>query len=85
LPPAGGAFRDDPDSKRDMARLEHLRWILDRFLDGWRPGRGSDYHRQRETLVPFDQLTNREVEKDDVIIQTSRELMGEASGRRRRR
>ena len=39
-----------------MSRLEHQRWMLDRFLDGWRPGGRSDYYRTRRTLVPFDQL-----------------------------
>ena len=52
LPPAAGAFpaADEPDMA--MAKLEHQRWMLDRFLDGWRPGGRSDYYRTRQDAHP---------------------------------
>ena len=85
LPPAAGAFKDDADPDPMMARLEHQRWMLDRFLDGWRPGGRSDYYRTRKTLVPFDQLGPDEVAKDNAVVETTRVLMKEAAAAKRKK
>lgn len=79
LPDAQDKFpaSDEPDIK--MARLEHERWVLDRFLDGWRAGGRSNYFRMRPTLVPFDQLKPDEIAKDNAVVQTTRKLMEEAA------
>jgi hypothetical protein len=85
LPPAHAAFGagDAPDVA--MARLEHERWMLDRFLDGWRPGGRSDYYRTRQTLVPFDQLDADEIAKDNAVVETTRTLMKEAASQKNRK
>lgn len=85
LPPAAGAFKDDADPDPMMARLEHQRWMLDRFLDGWRPGGRSNYYRTRKTLVPFDQLGPDEVAKDNAVVETTRVLMKEAAAAKRKK
>ena len=85
LPPAAGSFSSETEPDPVMARLEHQRWMLDRFLDGWRPGVHSDYFRTRRTLVPFDQLDQREVAKDNTVVETTRALMKEAASGKRRK
>lgn len=61
---------DHPDTSQDMltlARLEHARWRIDRYLDGWTYGpENDDLKRTRTTLVPFADLMDRpeEVKKD---------------------
>jgi len=84
LPPAAGVFpaTDEPDMA--MAKLEHQRWMLDRFIDGWRPGGRSDYYRTRRTLVPFEQLGPDEVAKDNAVVETTRALMKEAAAKQRK-
>lgn len=80
LPPAHDNFPqgDEPDIR--MSRLEHERWVLDRFLDGWRYGPKRDnYLRLRPQLVPFDQLKPEEIAKDNAVVQTTRKLMEEAA------
>ena len=85
LPPAAGAFKDEADPDPVMSRLEHQRWMLDRFLDGWRPGGRSDYYRTRKTLVPFEQLAPDEIAKDNAVVETTRLLMKEAASGKRRK
>lgn len=84
LPPAAGAFPTSEEPDMLMAKLEHQRWMLDRFLDGWRPGGRSDYYRTRKTLVPFEQLGADEVAKDNAVVETTRALMREAAAKKRK-
>ena len=85
LPPAAGSFSTEPEPDPVMSRLEHQRWMLDRFLDGWRPGGRSDYFRTRRTLVPFDQLDPTEIAKDNTVVETTRALMKEAASGKRKK
>ncbi len=85
LPPAAGSFSTQAEPPPVMSRLEHQRWMLDRFLDGWRPGGRSDYFRTRRTLVPFDQLDPTEIAKDNTVVETTRALMKEAATGKRRK
>jgi hypothetical protein len=84
LPPAAGVFPTSEEPDMLMAKLEHQRWMLDRFLDGWRPGGRSDYYRTRKTLVPFEQLGADEVAKDNAVVETTRALMREAAAKKRK-
>lgn len=84
LPPAAGVFPTTEEPDMLMAKLEHQRWMLDRFLDGWRPGGRSDYYRTRKTLVPFEQLGADEVAKDNAVVETTRALMREAAAKKRK-
>lgn len=88
LPPAMANMRtDDAGFVERMARLEHMRWMLDRYLDGWAPGEDrSDFFRTRPSFVPFEDLTNDDKEKDITVIKTTRILMEQWSpGKKRRR
>lgn len=86
LPPAIDKMRtDDPAFVHRMARLEHTRWMLDRFLDGWAPGPKSDFNRTRPTFVPFEDLDEEDKEKDAVVIETARVLMKEWNSKKRRK
>ncbi len=77
LPAAGGCFAvDDPNFMHRMAKLEHMRWMLDRYLDGWKYGeKKDDYMRTRPELVAFDKLDRDNVHKDDEVIRTTRALL----------
>lgn len=85
LPPAAGSFSTEAEPDPVMSRLEHQRWMLDRFLDGWRPGGRSDYLRMRKTLVPFDQLDPTEIAKDNTVVETTRSLMKEAASGKKKK
>jgi len=87
LPPAMGDMRtDDPGFVHRMAMLEHTRWMLDRFLDGWAPGPRSDFNRTRPSFVSFEELDREEKEKDTVVIETARVLMKEwNTGKKRKK
>ena len=69
------AADDDPQIV-ELARLEHERWRLDRFLDGWEQGSARDDARRiHTTLLSFEDLQDQmpgEVEKD---ITQVRELI----------
>jgi len=77
---------DDPAFTLGMARLEHTRWMLDRYLDGWSLGeKRSDFRRERTSFVPFERLDRQEKEKDTIVIKTTRKLMEQwNSGKKRK-
>ncbi len=86
LPKAVANMRtDDPDFVLGMARLEHNRWILDRYLDGWSLGERSDFLRTRTTFVPFEKLPGKDRDKDTTVIRVTRKLMEQwNSGKKRK-
>jgi voltage-gated potassium channel Kch len=72
LPAAADSFAvGNKEFMLRMAKLEHRRWMLDRFLDGWRLGPRDDYARRRADLVPFEELTEASVDKDRTVILTA--------------
>lgn len=87
LPPAAEYFHiDEPEFMGRMARFEHTRWMLDRYLDGWQYGERRDNHaRIRPELVPFDQLDPANVHKDDEVIRTTQTLFDGVKARGNRR
>ena len=70
---------DDPCLLR-LARIEHDRWMIDRRLDGWRPGSPRDNARRiHPLLIPYDDLRKQpdELKKDiDQIRETLRFVLG---------
>ncbi len=55
---------------RDLAKMEHGRWVVERTLGGWRLGsERNDKKKTRPQLIPWDELDETEKEKD---IQTVR-------------
>lgn len=87
LPPAGDRFSiDDPNFMHRMAKFEHTRWMLDRYLDGWKYGVKKDnYMRIRPELVAFDKLDADNVHKDDEVIRTTKALLDGVKARGGRR
>lgn len=84
LPPAASFLPNDPDEalsgeKADkmlrLGELEHRRWMLDRYLDGWRKGERDDYARQRPDLIPFEQLDETSKKKDYTVIRVTHTLL----------
>ena len=90
LPPAANNLPNEPDEAlagetadkmRQLGELEHRRWMLDRYLDGWRKGERDDYARQRPDLIPFDDLDETSKKKDYTVIRVTRTLLeGKAPG-----
>ncbi len=87
LPPSAAHFAlTDPNFMHGMAKLEHQRWMLDRYLDGWKLGPRDDYARMRPDLIPFEDLKPEAVHKDDEVIKTTKALLEDANpGKKRRR
>lgn len=89
LPPAAERLPEqDGDLMKTLVELEHRRWMLDKYLDGWRLGEKRDnYTRRRTDLIPFKARTGKSVRKDYAVIYTTRLLLeeGARSGRQRRR
>ncbi|MEQ1607865.1 MAG: RyR domain-containing protein [Hyphomonadaceae bacterium] len=94
LPPAAELIPNEPDDKlsgeaadrmRMLGELEHRRWMLDRYLDGWRKGERDDYARRRPDLIPFAELSEPSKKKDYTVIRVTHALLeGKAPGGRRR-
>jgi len=79
------APEDDPGLLR-LTRIEHDRWMIDRRLDGWRPGTPRDNLRRiHPLLVPYEALRKQpdEIRKDiEQIRETLRFVMDLGEERR---
>ena len=94
LPSAAALLPSDADDAlageaaermRTLGELEHRRWMLDRYLDGWRKGERDNYARMRPDLIPFADLDEVSKKKDYTVIRTTRTLLeGKTPGGRRR-
>ncbi len=55
-----------PDEIELMTRIEHDHWVAERLADGWEyaPGKKDAEKKKSPWLVPWDELTEDEKEKD---------------------
>jgi len=53
-----------------LARAEHRRWMAERIMNGWRYGESKDdFRRLHPMIVPYDNLTDEQKEKDHQIVR----------------
>lgn len=65
LDPAGPLFSFSEEEVEELARLEHDRWVEDKLRQGWRAGDvRDDAGRVHDQLVPWEQLSDEERDKD---------------------
>ncbi|MGB8277943.1 MAG: RyR domain-containing protein [Methylovirgula sp.] len=68
------------DDLERLARLEHRRWIADRVMEGWTfSDRRDDDLRHQPDLVPFDDVSPQDQEKDRDQIARLRVFIKEAA------
>jgi hypothetical protein len=48
----------------ELAHLEHIRWMNEKFFNGWTLGPRDEDRKMHPNLVPWDQLDEEEQEKD---------------------
>ena len=64
-------FDPSPDMLERFARIEHRRWMADRIDRGWRTGDArNDALRIHPSLVPYEDLSAGEQQKDRDAVQT---------------
>ena len=57
------------DEEKDrLTRLEHERWMVERWVNGWRCGDRSNPKRRHPNLVPFDELDAETQRLDAVFV-----------------
>lgn len=86
VPDAASAMTNDPATTEMLRRLEHQRWTLDRYLDGWRYAEKRNPARKlNENLVPYEKLQKVDIDKDDSVINVTRNLISDKhpGGKRR--
>ena len=71
-------FRFTQEETEHLSRLEHDRWMKEMMDEGWRYGeQRDDAKKLHPSLVPFDELSESEKEKDrDTIRQIPEILSG---------
>lgn len=83
--PQSSAFAFSPDEVEVLARLEHWRWCVDRWCDGWifAPER-DDAVRHHNLLLSYDSLTEEIKEYDREAARNLPYLVGLAHGQVKR-
>jgi hypothetical protein len=61
-----------------LARMEHRRWSGERLLRGWRPGERDNDRRLHPDLKPYEELDEREQEKDRDAVRAIPEVLAQA-------
>ena len=57
---------------------EHRRWMMSELLMGYRTGEKTDRsHFIHEDIIPFEQLTSGEQEKDKILIDAIDEILAD--------
>ena len=67
------------EDKETLARMEHLRWMIEKFENGWVFGERNNEFKQHNCLVQWDKLTKEEQEKDKDAINLMIELLNNQS------
>lgn len=77
-------YRDEADLSK-LAELEHIRWSLDRRLEGWRPGKKTDRaQRIHADLRPYNELSDSTKQYDvNMILELDSWLETAPDGLRR--
>ena len=62
-------------NKHLLAKMEHGRWVIDRLEGGWGIGERDDHGRTRPQLIPWDDLSSKEMAKDFKAIEGLPEIL----------
>lgn len=62
-------FRFTKKQINELAEMEHGRWVVDRLEDGWTLGDRNDEEKKRPQLIPWDQLSQSEKNKDIRFVE----------------
>lgn len=74
-----------PKILADLSEIEHRRWMAERFMDGWRYGPQRDNSRKiHHLLIPYDQLSDEEKQKDKDMILNIRNLVASPGWKKQR-
>jgi voltage-gated potassium channel Kch len=72
---AGESFRFAESELERLAEIEHRRWCAERLLAGWERGAArDDARRLHPSLVPWDELSETEREKDRQVVKAIPEI-----------
>lgn len=79
-----GCCRTEPETDEPLAELEHIRWCRYHQFHNWRMGIPKNGARKDATLrihkdlIPYDELTEEEKEKDKGNIRMLLKLFAES-------
>ena len=79
------AFAFSPDEIERLSRIEHRRWSAERRVAGWRFAEARhDNAREHDSLVPWDDLSESEREKDREAVRSIPDILARAGLKIRR-
>jgi hypothetical protein len=75
--PPDATFAFTADELESLARDEHERWMAQRAGAGWRLGRRDDRTKRHPSMVPYDQLSKAEKDKDRDAVRHIPDVLAE--------
>jgi hypothetical protein len=60
------AFSDK--DKETLAMMEHRRWIIEKYVNGWTSGKRNNEFKRHNCLIPWEELPESEQKKDYIAI-----------------
>lgn len=57
-----------PDSREVLAEMEHERWMVERWVSGWRFGKRDNQHLRHNNLTPYSQLEESIKDYDRMFV-----------------
>ena len=75
----------DPEFLEKLSEMEHRRWMAERLMDGWSYGPKRDNRKKiHDLLIPYDELTVEEKDKDKDMVQNIKNLVTSAGWKAQR-
>jgi len=72
-----GFSKDKDEKKLLLAQIEHRRWMIEKYINGWSLEKRNDNKKYREDLIDWDLLTDKAKEKDNGAIDLMWKLLKE--------
>jgi RyR domain len=73
----GPAFTFSDEELDTLARAEHERWVAQRTEAGWHPGDRNDTAKLHPSLVPWEELSELEQDKDRDAVRHIPDVLAE--------
>jgi hypothetical protein len=65
--------------KETLSMMEHRRWMLEKYENGWKAGTRNDEFKRHDCLIQWNELPRKQQSKDEIAIDLMVKLLNNQS------